>query len=99
MDYWYPAIRFRRDDDVIRPIRQKEAGDWKKLSLDEKKMRESDSMRDESYWGVLCSLSLQFPTDVVGIPSTDWLLETGDGDGSRSDRIVLHVHDDHQPLG
>lgn len=37
IDYWYPAIRFRKDDDIILPIREKEKGDWKKLSIDEKK--------------------------------------------------------------
>lgn len=38
MDYWYPAIRFREDDDVIRPIREKEKGDWKNLTIEEKKL-------------------------------------------------------------
>lgn len=37
-DYWYPAIRFRRNDEIITPIREKELGDWKQLSLDEKKL-------------------------------------------------------------
>uniref|UniRef100_A0A914I626 Cytochrome c oxidase subunit 4 n=1 Tax=Globodera rostochiensis TaxID=31243 RepID=A0A914I626_GLORO len=37
-DYWYPAIRFRKNDEVITPIRHKELGDWKKLSVDEMKL-------------------------------------------------------------
>ena len=37
-DYWYPAIRFRVDDDVIKPIRAKEKGDWKSLTPEEKKL-------------------------------------------------------------
>lgn len=39
LDYWYPAIRFRKEDGVISPIRAKEQGDWKSLSLDDKKLR------------------------------------------------------------
>lgn len=38
LDYWYPAIRFRVEDDIIRPIRQKEKSDWKSLTLEEKKL-------------------------------------------------------------
>ncbi|KIH53719.1 cytochrome c oxidase subunit IV [Ancylostoma duodenale] len=38
LDYWYPAIRFRKEDDVIAPIRKKELADWKNLTLEEKKM-------------------------------------------------------------
>jgi len=38
LDYWYPAIRFRVDDDVIKPIRAKEKGDWKSLTPEEKKL-------------------------------------------------------------
>uniref|UniRef100_A0A915MU55 Cytochrome c oxidase subunit 4 n=2 Tax=Meloidogyne incognita group TaxID=654580 RepID=A0A915MU55_MELJA len=37
-DYWYPAIRFRRNDEIVTPIREKELGDWKQLSVDEKKL-------------------------------------------------------------
>ncbi|RCN29493.1 hypothetical protein ANCCAN_24749 [Ancylostoma caninum] len=40
LDYWYPAIRFRKEDDVIAPIRKKELADWKNLTLEEKKMCE-----------------------------------------------------------
>jgi len=36
-DYWFPATRFRRNDDIILPIREKELGDWKNLTIDEKK--------------------------------------------------------------
>ena len=39
IDYWYPAIRFRKEDDVSRPLREKEKGDWKNLSLEDKKTR------------------------------------------------------------
>lgn len=38
LDYWYPAIRFRKDDATIAPIRAKEKGDWNKLSAEEKKL-------------------------------------------------------------
>ncbi|KAF7624797.1 Cytochrome-c oxidase [Meloidogyne graminicola] len=38
VDYWYPAVRFRRNDEVVTPIREKELSDWKQLSIDEKKM-------------------------------------------------------------
>lgn len=38
IDYWYPAIRYRKEDDVITPIRAKEQSDWKNLSVDEKKL-------------------------------------------------------------
>lgn len=37
MDYWYPAIRFRNEDDTIKAIRKKELGSWKNLTKDEKK--------------------------------------------------------------
>lgn len=37
----FPAIRFRKDDDVIRALRDKEKGDWKALSLEDKKTRSS----------------------------------------------------------
>ncbi|KAL3121058.1 hypothetical protein niasHT_005318 [Heterodera trifolii] len=38
LDRWYPSIRFRKNDEVITPIRHKELGDWKKLSIEEKKL-------------------------------------------------------------
>lgn len=38
LDYWYPAIRFRKDDNIILPIREKEKGNWKDLTLEEKKL-------------------------------------------------------------
>lgn len=38
-DYPYPAIRFHRDEGNILALREKEKGDWKKLSLEEKKAR------------------------------------------------------------
>lgn len=34
----YPSLRFRPDDDIIKPIREKELGDWKKMTLEEKKL-------------------------------------------------------------
>ncbi|PIO54461.1 hypothetical protein TELCIR_24176 [Teladorsagia circumcincta] len=40
LDYWYPAIRFRKEDDIIAPIRKKELGDWKNLTLEDKKLCE-----------------------------------------------------------
>ncbi|RWS06237.1 cytochrome c oxidase polypeptide IV-like protein [Dinothrombium tinctorium] len=36
-DFPMPAIRFREDDDYIKKLREKEKGDWKKLTIDEKK--------------------------------------------------------------
>ena len=45
LDYWYPAIRFRKEDDAIRPVRAKEQGDWKNLSVEEKKMCTSYSVQ------------------------------------------------------
>lgn len=34
----YPPLRFRADDEIIKPIREKEKGDWNKLTLEEKKL-------------------------------------------------------------
>ncbi|VDN00928.1 unnamed protein product [Thelazia callipaeda] len=34
----YPPLRFRADDDIIKPIREKEKGDWKNLTIEEKKL-------------------------------------------------------------
>jgi len=36
-DYPFPAIRFRKMDAEFKALRQKEKGDWKNLSLEEKK--------------------------------------------------------------
>ena len=36
-DMPYPAIRFREETDEIKKLREKEKGDWNKLSLEEKK--------------------------------------------------------------
>ena len=38
IDFWFPAIRFRKNDDAIIPIREKELGDWKNLTNNEKKL-------------------------------------------------------------
>jgi cytochrome c oxidase subunit 4 len=37
LDCWYPAIRFRKADDTYRALQAKEKGDWKKMTLEEKK--------------------------------------------------------------
>jgi len=37
LDYPYPAIRFREDDAFALKLKEKEKGDWKKLSVEEKK--------------------------------------------------------------
>jgi len=37
LDYPFPAIRFRKMDAEFKALRQKEKGDWKNLSLEEKK--------------------------------------------------------------
>ncbi|KAK0426305.1 hypothetical protein QR680_009636 [Steinernema hermaphroditum] len=63
LDYWYPAIRFRKEDDTISPIRKKEAGDWKNLSAEEKKLLYRYSFRQTlaefeaptGYWKVIAS--------------------------------------------
>ncbi|GMT28855.1 hypothetical protein PFISCL1PPCAC_20152, partial [Pristionchus fissidentatus] len=60
-DYWYPAIRFRNEDATIAPVREKEKGDWKNLSVDEKKMLYRYSFRQtlaefeapSGYWKVI----------------------------------------------
>lgn len=36
-DMPYPAIRFREETDEVKKLREKEKGDWSKLTLDEKK--------------------------------------------------------------
>ena len=36
-DYPFPAIRFRKPDAEFKALREKEKGDWKKLTLEEKK--------------------------------------------------------------
>ncbi|GMT04914.1 hypothetical protein PENTCL1PPCAC_27088 [Pristionchus entomophagus] len=64
MDYWYPAIRFRKEDEVIAPIRQKEKGNWKNLSAEEKKLLYRYSYRQtlaefeapSGYWKVMVSV-------------------------------------------
>uniref|UniRef100_A0A0N4ZMJ7 Cytochrome c oxidase subunit 4 n=1 Tax=Parastrongyloides trichosuri TaxID=131310 RepID=A0A0N4ZMJ7_PARTI len=38
LDYWYPSIRFRKNDDTFAPVLKKELGDWKALSNEEKKL-------------------------------------------------------------
>lgn len=35
----YPAIRFREETDEIKALREKEKGDWKSLTLEEKRKR------------------------------------------------------------
>jgi len=37
LDYPFPAIRFRKLDAEFKALREKEKGDWKKLSIEEKK--------------------------------------------------------------
>jgi len=37
LDYPFPAIRFRKPDAEYKALREKEKGDWKNLSLEEKK--------------------------------------------------------------
>ncbi|CAD5235295.1 unnamed protein product [Bursaphelenchus xylophilus] len=66
LDYWYPAIRFRKEDNVIAPLREKEKGDWKNLSAEEKKLLYRYSYRQtlaefeapSGYWKV--SLAIVF---------------------------------------
>ncbi|GIY17605.1 hypothetical protein CEXT_778241 [Caerostris extrusa] len=38
VDYPMPAIRFRENSAESKALREKEKGDWKKLTLDEKKL-------------------------------------------------------------
>ncbi|CEF65968.1 Cytochrome c oxidase subunit IV family and Cytochrome c oxidase subunit IV family-containing protein [Strongyloides ratti] len=64
LDYWYPSIRFRKDDEVIAPIRQKELGSWKNLSNEEKKLLYRYSFKQtlaefeapSGYWKVMLSI-------------------------------------------
>ena len=37
IDCWFPAVRFRKPDATYNALREKEMGDWKKMTLDEKK--------------------------------------------------------------
>ena len=37
MDHWWPALRFQRETPEIKKLREKEKGDWKSLSIDDKK--------------------------------------------------------------
>lgn len=61
LDYWYPAIRFRKEDDVSKGLRAKEAGDWKSLSAEDKKTLYRYSFRQTlaefeaptGYWKVM----------------------------------------------
>ncbi|KAH9280799.1 BolA-like protein 3 [Echinococcus granulosus] len=41
----YPSIRFRENDDVFEALRKKELGDWKNLTIDEKKLLYRHSFR------------------------------------------------------
>ncbi|CAD6184853.1 unnamed protein product [Caenorhabditis auriculariae] len=66
LDYWYPAIRFRKEDGVISPLRQKEQSDWKKLTPEEKKILYRYSFRQTlseyeaptGYWKVMTAVVL-----------------------------------------
>ncbi|EGT35248.1 hypothetical protein CAEBREN_13012 [Caenorhabditis brenneri] len=66
LDYWYPAIRFRKEDSVIAPIRAKEQADWKNLSAEEKKLLYRYSFRQTlsefeaptGYWKVIGAVIL-----------------------------------------
>lgn len=65
-DYWYPGIRFRQDDEIIKPIREKEKMDWKKLTKEEKKLLYRYSFRQTlaeyeaptGYWKIVASTFL-----------------------------------------
>ncbi|KAF8366342.1 hypothetical protein PRIPAC_84171 [Pristionchus pacificus] len=65
LDYWYPAIRFRKEDEVIAPLRQKEKGDWRNMTAEEKKLLYRYSYRQtlaefeapNGYWKVLVSVT------------------------------------------
>ena len=63
LDYWYPAIRFRKEDDVSRSLRSKEKADWKSLSPEDRKLLYRYSFRQtlaefeapSGYWKVMVS--------------------------------------------
>jgi len=65
-DYPYPAIRFRKDTPDILALRQKEKGDWRKLTLEEKKALYRSSFAGtfveveapNGHWKVMMSLTL-----------------------------------------
>uniref|UniRef100_A0AC35U3W2 Cytochrome c oxidase subunit 4 n=1 Tax=Rhabditophanes sp. KR3021 TaxID=114890 RepID=A0AC35U3W2_9BILA len=62
-DYWYPAIRFRKEDSTIAPIRKAELGDWTNLSVEDKKALYRYSYKQTlaefeaptGYWKVIAS--------------------------------------------
>ncbi|CAJ0578184.1 unnamed protein product, partial [Mesorhabditis spiculigera] len=66
LDYWYPAIRFRVEDATIKPVRAKEQGDWKSLSVEEKKQLYRHSFRQtlaefeapSAYWKLCLAMGL-----------------------------------------
>lgn len=72
LDYWYPAIRFRKDDNVILSVREKEKGDWKNLTVEEKKLLYRYSFRQTlsefnaptCYWKLILSIMLS----VISLP-------------------------------
>ena len=74
LDYWYPAIRFRKDDDKIVAIREKEKGDWKNLSLEDKKTLYRYSFKQTlaefeaptGYWKVILSGAFFISSFVFG---------------------------------
>ncbi|KAI6178638.1 Cytochrome c oxidase subunit 4 [Aphelenchoides besseyi] len=77
MDYWYPAIRYRKEDEVSKPIRAKEQGDWKSLSADEKKLLYRYSFRQTlaefeaptGYWKLMTAIAL-FVTSLATLYAT-----------------------------
>lgn len=53
MDFPYPAIRFKEIKGDLVALKEKEKGDWKKLSLDEKKACKLFTLRDHAKLDIL----------------------------------------------
>lgn len=49
VDTPFPSIRFREENEEIKQLREKERGDWNKLTLDEKKKRNICFFLKKSY--------------------------------------------------
>ncbi|EFO22950.1 cytochrome c oxidase subunit IV [Loa loa] len=71
----YPPLRFRADDEIIKPIREKEKGDWKKLTMEEKKLLYRYSFRRTQaellgwnvYWKMYLAYALIWSSIGLGV--------------------------------
>ncbi|MCP9264344.1 hypothetical protein DINM_022401 [Dirofilaria immitis] len=71
----YPPLRFRVDDEIIKPIREKEKDDWNKLTMEEKKLLYRYSFRRTQaellgwnvYWKMYCAYILIWISIALGL--------------------------------